>query len=73
MDFTPLVVTGVFLLETPLSHNAFSGLFYGVLIAMACLHIAPFRMHKMSGLWVPIVTAYVLVLTIAHSLILWAD
>jgi CDP-diacylglycerol--serine O-phosphatidyltransferase len=73
MDFTPLVVTGVFLLETPLSHNAFAGLFYGVLIAMACLHVAPFRMHKMSGVWVPIVTAYVLVLTIAHSLILWAD
>ena len=73
MDFTPLVVTGVFLLETLMSHNAFAGLFYAVLVAMAFLHVAPFRMHRMSGIWVPIVTVYVLVLTAAHSLILWAD
>ena len=73
MDFTPLVVAGVFFLEPLLSHNAFAGLFYGVLIAMACLHVAPFRMHKLSGVWVPIVTAYVLALTAAHSLILWAS
>lgn len=73
MDFTPLAVAGVFLLEGPLSHDAFAGLFYGVVLLMAFLHVAPFRMHKLSGIWVPIVTAYVLILTTAHSLILWAD
>ena len=72
IDFTPLVVSGVFLLEGPLSHNAFAALLYAVIIALAFLHVAPFRMHKMAGFWVSIVTAYVVVLTTAHSFILWA-
>ena len=72
IDFTPLAVAGVFLLETSLSQSAFAGVFYGLILAMACLHVAPFRMHKMAGIWISIVTAYVLALTIAHSLILWA-
>ena len=70
IDFTPLVVAGVFFMETPLSHNAFAALFYGVILVMACLHVAPFRMPKMTGIWVSIVTIYVVALTAAHSLIL---
>lgn len=72
LDFTPIVVTGVFLLEGPLSHDAFATLLYAVIVTLAFLHVAPFRMHKLAGFWVSIVTVYVLVLTTAHSLILWA-
>ena len=73
MDFTPLAIAGLFLLEGLVSHDTFAGLFYGTVLLMAFLHVAPFRMQKLSGVWVPIVTGYVLVLTTAHSMILWAD
>ena len=73
LDITPLVFTGMFLLEGPLSHNAFAAMLYAVIIPLAFLHVAPFRMHKMAGFWVSIVTGYVLVLTTAHSLILWTN
>jgi len=72
IDFTPLVVAGMFLLEGPLSHDAFAALLYAVIVTLAFLHVAPFRMHKLAGFWVSIVTAYVLVLTATHSWILWA-
>jgi CDP-diacylglycerol--serine O-phosphatidyltransferase len=73
IDFTPLVVAGVFLLEGPLSHDAFAVLLYGVIMVLSALHVAPFRMPKMAGAWVVIVTVYAVGLTVAHSLILWAD
>ena len=73
MDFTPLVVVGVFLLEGLLSQTAFAVLLYGVIVALAFLHVAPFRMRKLAGFWVSIVTTYVLVLTVAHSFILWTN
>jgi CDP-diacylglycerol--serine O-phosphatidyltransferase len=71
IDFTPLVVAGVFLLEGPLTHNAFAVVLYTVIIVLSALHVAPFRMPKLAGRWVVIVTVYALVLTFAHSLILW--
>lgn len=73
IDFTPLAVAGVFLLEGPLSHDVFAALLYAVIVVLAFLHVAPFRMQKLAGSWVFIVTAYALALTIAHSLILWAN
>jgi CDP-diacylglycerol--serine O-phosphatidyltransferase len=73
IDFTPLVVAGVFLAETTLSHDAFAGIFYGVILVMAGLHVAPFRMHKMAGIWVSVVTVYVVALTAVHSAILWVE
>jgi phosphatidylserine synthase len=73
IDFTPLVVSGVFLLNGPLNHDAFAAVLYAVVIGLAILHVAPFRMRKLGGSWVLIVTAYALALTVAHSLILWVN
>jgi CDP-diacylglycerol--serine O-phosphatidyltransferase len=73
LDITALVVALVFLLEGVLSHNFFTALLYIIIVVLSFLHVAPFRMHKMVGLWYHVVTAYVLILTAVYSYILWAD
>ncbi len=73
IDFTPLVFAGVFLLNGTLSHDALAALLYAVIIVLAFLHVAPFRMRKLAGPWVGIATAYAVVLAVAHSLILWTS
>ena len=71
LDITPLVVSLVFLLEGPLNHTIFVALFYAIVMFMSVLHVAPFRMHKMVGRWFYAVTAYVLIMTVVYSLIMW--
>ena len=73
LDITALVVALVFLLEGVLSYNSFAALLYITIVVLSFLHVAPFRMHKMVGLWYHVVTAYVLILTAVYSYILWAD
>ncbi len=63
LDITALVVAALFLLEGVTNHNAFAAVLYGVMVVLAILHVAPFRMTKMVGYWYPVVTIYVLGLT----------
>ncbi len=67
LDITALVVAGLFLFERVSSHNAFAVVLYGVMVVLAILHVAPFRMTKMVGYWYPAVTIYVLGLTAIFS------
>lgn len=69
LDITPLVVALVFLLEGVLDHSAFVVLLYAAIVVLAFLHVAPFRMRKMVGRWYPVITAYVLIMTVAYILI----
>ncbi len=73
IDYSPLVVSLVFLLQGFLSHTIFATLFYAIVVIMSVLHVAPFRVHKMVGRWFYAITAYVLVLTVVYSFILWAN
>ncbi len=52
IHFTPLVVTGLFLLDGPLKHNAFAAVLCAVIVTLAILQIAPLRMDKLTGPWV---------------------
>ena len=69
-DITPLVVALMFLSNGVLSHDAFVALLYAAIVMLSFLHVAPFRMRKMIGLWYPIITAYVLILTVVYAWIL---
>ena len=73
LDITALVVSLVFLLEGFLDHTIFASLFYAIVVVMSVLHVAPFRMNKMVGRWYYAITAYVLILTVVYSFILWAN
>jgi archaetidylserine synthase len=70
LDITPLILALVFLLNGVLSHDAFVVLIYVVIVTLSFLHVAPFRMRKMTGVWYPVVTVYVLILTIVYTWIL---
>jgi CDP-diacylglycerol--serine O-phosphatidyltransferase len=67
LDITALVVAALFLFERMFTHNVFAAMLYGVMVILAILHIAPFRMTKMVGYWYPAVTIYVLALTAMFS------
>ena len=67
LDITALVVALLFLFERVTPHNAFAAVLYGVMLVLAILHVAPFRMTKMVGYWYPTVTIYVLGLTAMFS------
>ncbi len=73
LDITPLVVALVFLLEGVLDHQVFVALLYTVIVVLSFLHVAPFRMHKMVGRWYHVITAYILIMTVVYSFILWAN
>ena len=72
IDNSPLVVSGVFLLQGFLSHNVFAAVLYSTVVILACLHVAPFRTGKVGIVWYYVVTAYVVILTAIYSYILWA-
>lgn len=72
LDITPLVVALIFLLDGVIAHNAFVVILYVTIVILSFLHVAPFRMRKMVGYWYHIITAYVLIMTAAYALILWA-
>ena len=71
MDKSPLVVSGVFLLQGFLNPNIFAAALYSAVVALAFLHVAPFRTGKVGIGWYYVVTAYVVVLTAIYSYILW--
>ncbi|MFC1872908.1 CDP-alcohol phosphatidyltransferase family protein [Chloroflexota bacterium] len=70
LDITPLIVGLFFLLEGVLYHSVFTILLYAIIVALSILHVSPFRMHKMTGRWYYVITAYVLVMTIVYAFIL---
>lgn len=67
LDITALVVAALFLVERVFNHSAFAAMLYGVMVVLAILHVAPFRMTKMVGYWYHAVTIYVLGLTAMFS------
>ena len=70
IDNSPLVVSGVFLLQGFLSHNVFAAVLYSTVVVLAFLHVAPFRTGKVGIGWYYVVTAYVVILTAIYSFIL---
>jgi phosphatidylserine synthase len=71
LDITALLVALAFLLETFVSHDVFAVILYAMIVVLAFLHVAPFRMPKMVGRWYHVITAYVLVLTAVYGWQLW--
>lgn len=67
LDITALVVAPLFLFEHVSNHNAFAAVLYGVIVVLAMLHVAPFRMKKMVGYWYHVITIYILGLTAIFS------
>jgi len=73
IDNTPLVVSAVFLLYTFINHDIFVVVLYATILVMSFLHVAPFRMGKLGGGWNYAVTAYVVIMTAAHTFIIWTQ
>ena len=71
MDNSPLVVSGVFLLQSFLYPNVFAAVLYSTIVVLAFLHVAPFRTGRVAIGWYYVVTAYVVILTAIYSSILW--
>ena len=71
IDNSPLVVSGVFLLQGFLNHTVFAAVLYSTIVVLAFLHVAPFRTGKVGMVWYYVVTAYVVILTAIYSFILW--
>jgi len=71
IDNCPLVVSGVFLLQSFLNSNVFAAVLYSTIVVLAFLHVAPFRTGKVGIGWYYVVTAYVIILTAIYSYILW--
>ncbi|MEE8414430.1 MAG: CDP-alcohol phosphatidyltransferase family protein [Dehalococcoidales bacterium] len=70
LDITPLTLALVFLLAGVLNHQTFSVLLNAVILVLSFLHVAPFRMHKMTGRWYYAITAYVLIMTVVYAFIM---
>ncbi|MFC1898726.1 CDP-alcohol phosphatidyltransferase family protein [Chloroflexota bacterium] len=66
LDITPLVVALIFLLEGIMVDSTFAVILYTTIVLLSFLHVAPFRMHKMVGLWYYAITAYVLLMTVIY-------
>ena len=71
IDNTPIVISAVFLLYNFIDSNVFAAILYAAILVMAYLHVAPFRMKKLGGRWYYAVTAYVVILTVAHASKIW--
>lgn len=70
IDNSPIVVSLVFFLESFLNHDAFVAILYAAVLAMAFLHVAPFRTAKMPKLGYYIFTVYVVMATGGYAYIL---
>jgi CDP-diacylglycerol--serine O-phosphatidyltransferase len=73
IDNSPYAVAAVFLLEGFLSSDVFAAVLYTVIVVFAFLHVAPIRTVKLRGIWYYIVTAYVVMMTVGYSFILWTQ
>lgn len=70
IDNSPLVISAVFLLYQFIDRNIFAAVLYAVILILAYLHVAPFRMKKVGGRWYYAVTTYVVTLTAVYVFII---
>ena len=67
IDNSPLAISAVFLLYQFIDRSIFAIVLYAVVLILAYLHVAPFRMKKIGGLWYYAVTGYVVTLTAVYA------
>ena len=67
IDNSPLIISAVFLLYQIIDRSVFSVVLYAVILILAYLHVAPFRMKKIGGRWYYAVVTYVVILTAIHA------
>ena len=53
-----------------IDRNIFAAVLYAVILILAYLHVAPFRMKKVGGRWYYAVTTYVVTLTAVYVFII---
>ena len=75
IDNSPLAIGAVFLLYQFIDRSIFAIVLYAVVVILAYLHVAPFRMKKIGGRWYYAVTTYVVTLTAvyAYFLLPWSQ
>ena len=71
LDNNVLILALVFLLESLLPSAAFSIVLYATLMILTGFNLSSIRTLKFGGRWFYILTAYVLLLTIIYSYIMW--
>jgi len=63
VDSNGLILPFIFLFEGFISHTSFSIILYALLLVLSALNVSSIRMNKLSGRWIYIVVAYVLIMT----------
>jgi hypothetical protein len=53
-----------------IDRSIFAIVLYAVVVIMAYLHVAPFRMKKIGGRWYYAVTTYIVILTAVYAYLL---
>ena len=71
VDNNAIILAFAFLFESFFSHSTFSVILYTLLMSLATLNLSSIPMPKLTGKWVYILTAYVLILTTIFGWILW--
>ena len=71
IDNSPLAISAVFLLYQFIDRDIFAAVLYAVVLILAYLHVAPFRMKKIGGRWYYAVTMYVVALTAVYAFFIW--
>ena len=71
LDNNVLILAVVFLLDGLISPAVFSIVLYATLMILAGFNLSSIRTPKFAGRWFYILTAYVLLLTIIYSYIMW--
>lgn len=72
VDNNGIILAFAFLFESFFSHSIFSFLLYGLLLSLAGLNISSIPTPKLTGKWIYILIAYVLILTTIFGWILWS-
>ncbi len=63
VDSNGLILPFIFLFESFFSHTSFSIILYASLLVLSALNVSSIRMNKLSGRWIYVVVAYVLIMT----------
>ncbi len=72
VDNNGIILTFAFLFESFFSHSTFSFILYALLVSVAGLNISSIPTPKLTGKWIYILIAYVLILTTIFGWILWS-
>ena len=72
LEYTPLVVSALFLFQNALDHDVFAANLYGIIVILALLHVGPIGAPKSGSYMSYVVTGYVIALTLIYSVILWS-